>query len=646
MPGGQDPFRALAETTPDAIITATADDRIAYVNPAAERLLGYRADELQGELVTTIIPEGQRGIHHDAFERFVETGEATLVGHTVAVRALRRDGTEVPVELSLGAAGSGPDTVLTAVLRDVSDRERFQRNVDAQLAVTAVLAGTAAARDAPIVGTLAEALGWDVGALWLADHGDALRLAELWQADPEATATFARACREGRFRRGEGVPGRVWRDGEAEWLEEAGQAERFVRTEAAKADGLRTGVALPLVTEGAVIGVLEVFTCRHEPVDEALRDMLATVASQIGENLRRDQHATELARSNADLEHFAQIVAHDLTEPLNTIAGFADLLGRGDRAPDEQEEFVAAIASSARRGQDLLERILTLARFGAGDLEREPVDCEAVLADALTALRGPIEESGAAVVAGPLPTLMADRTLLSQVFQNLLANAVKFRRPGVAPMIRLSAERDDEAIWRFAVADNGQGTTAGDEIFQMFQRPVGQTQDGLGIGLSLCAKIVERHGGTIWFDSEPGAGTTFSFTLPADPESWSDAVEVARRCSEAFVEGGPLAVAPFLAEDLRWFPGLVRDSVSVRGREAYLAHHRAAASEGVSLDVEDQTLRDLGGGRVLNTGVLVITTPEGVERRPLVWLLTVQEGLIASIAAHGSEAEALASVGL
>ncbi|MEO6496750.1 MAG: ATP-binding protein [Solirubrobacteraceae bacterium] len=513
--GVMDPFRALAETTPDAILTADAEHRVVFMNPAAERLLGYSAQELVGQSVGIIVPEEQRPAHEAGFSRFVLTGEAHLVGMTVAVDALRADGTRVPVELSLGVVGGGAEITVTAVIRDVSERVRAQRHVAAQLAVTEILTGPdEPGQEARIVQELTAVLGWDIGALWLVE-GEHMRVSELWQADPAATVSFAEASRAATFRRGEGGPGMAWESIAPVWMEEAQRAGNFPRADAAAASGLATGVLLPLVTEGSVIGVLELYTRTLEPLNETLRDALATVASQIGESLRRQQHAADLARSNAELEQFAHVVAHDLSEPLRTISGFAELLERraaDDLEPDETQ-FLTAIVTSARRGQQILDSVLHLARLGTAEIDPLPINLDVVVSEALVGLRAMIEANEAVVDVDPLPTVSGDATQLGQVFQNLVANAVKFRAEA-APHVRISA-REREGSWLIEVADNGRGIEPEHPVFGMFERTGTPDEVGLGIGLAVCQTVVERHGGSIWFESTLGQGTTFFLTVPA-----------------------------------------------------------------------------------------------------------------------------------
>ena len=516
-----DPFRALAETTPDAIVTADATDHIVYVNPAGERLLGYSAAELIGQPVGTIVPVNLRSAHHGGLERYVRTRKARLVGTTVEVEVRRSDGTHVPVELSLGVAGD-KDITLTALIRDVSERVRRERHAVAQIAVTSILSEPDGPdQRARVVAALTQSLGWDVGVLWLA-QGSRFQVAELWQAQAEATATFAAACRASALSPGEGAG--VWSGVATEPAVVHGPDSASVhpRREAALAVGLQFGVALPLTTEGEIVGVLELFSAADASLDDGLRDMLTTVASQIAESVRRQQHASDLARSNADLlrsntdlDQFASIVAHDLTDPLRTIAGFAELLqARSHPQPDgEPIDYAGIILSSADRAQRILNSLLDFARIGSAAITDERADLNPVAADAVVALQAAIAESSASVSVAELPTVRGNAALLGQVLQNLLANAVKFRGEQ-PPVVTVSAERAG-GFWRIDVADNGRGIRPDVGVFEMFNRAGRTDESGLGIGLALCRKVVERHGGRIWFDTELGRGTTFHFTVPA-----------------------------------------------------------------------------------------------------------------------------------
>ncbi|ODS56510.1 MAG: hypothetical protein ABS36_07555 [Acidobacteria bacterium SCN 69-37] len=225
-----------------------------------------------------------------------------------------------------------------------------------------------------------------------------------------------------------------------------------------------------------------------------------------------------LARSNHELEQFAYLASHDLQEPLRMVSNYTQLLARRyhDQLDADAHEFIEFAVDGARRMQALINDLLQYARVDRRGREFRPVSTEAVVADALSNLAGAIAETEASLVVDPLPSITADRAQLVQVFQNLIGNAIKFHRPGEPPVVRVSAQREP-AAWRFAVADNGIGIEPRffERIFQMFQRLHARGDyPGTGIGLALCKKIVERHGGQMRVESAPDRGATFSFTIP------------------------------------------------------------------------------------------------------------------------------------
>lgn len=244
----------------------------------------------------------------------------------------------------------------------------------------------------------------------------------------------------------------------------------------------------------------------------AIRDI--TERKQVEQELAR--RAQDLARSNAELEQFAYVASHDLQEPLRMVSSFVQLLAKRykGKLDSDADEFIGFAVDGASRMQVLINDLLLLSRVGTRGREFAPTDADAVLRLTLDNLKRAIEDSGAAVNHDPLPQVMADATQLMQLFQNLIANAIKFRS-SARPEVHISAEQRP-GEWLFSFKDKGIGIEPQyhERIFGVFQRLHARGEyEGTGIGLAICRKIVERHGGRIWVESELGKGATFYFTL-------------------------------------------------------------------------------------------------------------------------------------
>ena len=227
----------------------------------------------------------------------------------------------------------------------------------------------------------------------------------------------------------------------------------------------------------------------------------------------------ELARSNRELEEFASIVAHDLRSPLLTISGYCQLLGEeyGERFDATAHDYLAQVVGGATRMGRLIEDILEYSRAGRSRDPLRPVDMQSVAAQATANLEGSIRGHDARIEVGPMPTVMGDQTQLVQLLQNLIDNGIKFRR-AETPLVRVTASPSN-GDWQFAVEDNGIGIAEEcfERIFHTFHRLHGREYPGTGIGLAVCKKIVERHGGRIWLASSVGQGATFYFTIAGKP---------------------------------------------------------------------------------------------------------------------------------
>ncbi|WP_328458719.1 CHASE3 domain-containing protein [Streptomyces sp. NBC_00386] len=236
-----------------------------------------------------------------------------------------------------------------------------------------------------------------------------------------------------------------------------------------------------------------------------------------------DAQAVELRRSNAELEQFAYVASHDLQEPLRKVASFCQLLEKryGDQLDDRARQYIDFAVDGAKRMQVLINDLLTFSRVGRVNDARLPVDLDQALSKALANLESSVTESGARIDRpDELPQVVGDPTLATMLWQNLVGNAVKFRHPDRPPHIRITCERDpeDPGSWRFCVTDNGIGIPGEfeDKVFVIFQRlHARDAYGGTGIGLALCKKIVEYHGGRIWIDTAHTDGTRFCFTIPS-----------------------------------------------------------------------------------------------------------------------------------
>jgi hypothetical protein len=291
-----------------------------------------------------------------------------------------------------------------------------------------------------------------------------------------------------------------------------------------KSFGVQAYACHPLMIAERLLGTLSFGTrTRKDFTDEELSFMKA-VADLVAAAMERKRTQTvlhltaeEAKRSNRDLEQFAYIASHDLQEPLRAVGGYVKLIQR--RFPEQMDEKAVQYINGAAEGADRMERLITdllaFSRVGTHGGAFAPASLDAVLDTALGNLSASIANARVKITRDPLPTLTVDATQMMQIFQNLIGNAIKFRseRP---PEIHIGAKREP-GRWVFSVRDNGIGIEPQyfDRIFQIFQRLHTRAHyPGTGIGLAICKKMVERHGGAIWVESQPGQGATFHFSLP------------------------------------------------------------------------------------------------------------------------------------
>ncbi len=293
--------------------------------------------------------------------------------------------------------------------------------------------------------------------------------------------------------------------------------------------GIRSEILVPMTAAGSPMGMISLMSTEPYAYEQAHVDLAQRVSNQISGAIAiarlyalRVEIEDELRRSNADLEQFAYVASHDLQEPLRMVASYMQLLRRryADKLGDDAQDFIEFAVDGAQRMQRLIDDLLAYSRIGTRGSPLEPTDSGEALLRAIDILEPRIDDRDADVSHGRLPRVKGDSGQLVQLFQNLLSNAIKYSQR--RPRIRVEAEAVDDG-WRFSVSDNGIGIESqyNDRIFELFRRLHGRDEySGTGIGLSICKKIVERHGGAMWVESEPGDGSTFYFTLqPVEEEA-------------------------------------------------------------------------------------------------------------------------------
>ena len=293
--------------------------------------------------------------------------------------------------------------------------------------------------------------------------------------------------------------------------EESQLQQRRAAASASTAKKTKFAVVFGTLVSSAIFGIVALFLfLTNSKLEYEVRQRMRT-------EQELEEQTQELARSNQELEKFAHIASHDLQEPLRMVSSYTQLLERRykDKLDSDANEFIAYAVDGAKRMQTQINDLLAYSRVTSQGHSMEATDCSAIFQNAIANLAGSIEESGAVVTQDPLPTVPADDSQLTSVFQNLIGNGIKYRGEQ-APQIHVSAvESGDE--WMFSISDNGIGIDPqfAERIFEIFQRLHSKEEyAGTGIGLAICKKVVERHGGRIWVESEPGTGSTFWFTLP------------------------------------------------------------------------------------------------------------------------------------
>jgi PAS domain S-box-containing protein len=311
--------RIVVETVADAIITIDAASTIMFVNPAAERIFGYAAEELLGAHMTMLMPDYLRHLHEAGMQRYVETGVKHIPWDGVELPGLHKSGREVPLEVTFGEFTLGGKRYFTGIARDVTERVRARRRLGAQYEVTRVLAESRDFRAGvpKILQAVCEALGWEVGLLWTLDRAEeVLRFTEAWHAPDVDVEEFERLSSRRVFARGEGMPGRVWAAGETLWVEDIAADKSFPRSALAERSDLHAAFGFTVLVQGEVVAVLEFFSREVRAPDEALLAMMAHVGSQMGQVIERQRAEDERTALREEMIRIQDAQLAELSTPL------------------------------------------------------------------------------------------------------------------------------------------------------------------------------------------------------------------------------------------------------------------------------------------------------------------------------------------
>jgi PAS domain S-box-containing protein len=528
-------LQMLVQSSPLAIYTRDEDGLLTSWNPAAEKMYGWKASEVLGRRLPSV--PGEARAESDGLRMRLLAGEP-FIKHEA--RRIRRDGSSIEIDASLGPLRdvNGNVTGIIAVVTDITQRKQLEQRQAMEHKVTRLLAESASLEDVmpKLLQTICEALGCACGARRIWDEREQkITCGETWNESSAEVEQFLGLSREPRVlpQSSGGLLRRVLASGEPTWISDMAGDTSFRRGPEALRAGLRSAFAFPIRFGNEILGVMEFFSRESHQPDEALVQSTRAIGSQIGQFMARRQAEEALRGMNVglerrvaertaalesayrELESFSYSVSHDLRAPLGVIASFAGVLSRQEagRISEDGIRILSLIDVNAQRMGRLIDALLELMRVSRRALARKELDMAAIAGKACEELGRSYPQ--ARIELGALPAAQGDAMLVSQVYANLVGNALKFSSRTASPRVEVGAEARDGAAVYF-VRDNGAGFKMdhSGKLFKPFERLHTEAEfEGTGIGLALVHLIVQRHGGRIWAEGAPGRGATFRFTL-------------------------------------------------------------------------------------------------------------------------------------
>jgi two-component system CheB/CheR fusion protein len=517
---------AIIESSDDAIITKDLNGIITSWNAAAERLFGYKPDEIVGRSILTLIPTDR---HHEEPGIIARVRRGERIDHYETVRR-RKDGTIFDISVTVSPLKDQKGQIIGAskIARDITDRIKNERRRTAQYAVASLLAGSwSTAEVGPrVIESIASIGNWVAGSIWLRDvAAERLECSITWHADIPGLNRFATATEVTVLSAGEGLPGRVTMSRKPVWIADLASDHNFPRAGNAAAANLKGALAFPLIAEGEVNGVLELFTPETVAPDDDLLSLLEALGSQIGLFIHRRQMLAELKlqkeaaeSANAAKDRFLATLSHELRTPLTPILIWAGGMVNDPSLSPEIDEGLRMICRNVELEARLIDDLLDLTRIARGKLQLHlrKSDAHDLLGHAMEIVRDEISSRKLKLSLELNATdhfVLADAPRLQQVFWNLLKNASKFT-PGQGAVTIRTSNPQPQALW-IEIIDTGIGIEPQhlEKIFDAFEQ--GSTrQGGLGLGLAISKAIVEMHHGSIRaFSDGPGKGAKFVIDL-------------------------------------------------------------------------------------------------------------------------------------
>jgi len=472
-------FQLMVDASPNALILVNNQGKIAYLNSFAEELFQYRKQDLLGIDLTSLIPVKFKKEHPYLLQSYFQNPSSRQMGENKELYALKKDGSEFPVEIGLNPIATVDGVLVLTSIIDITERKKAteQFRLVVESAPNAIILVNNVG-EISLVNKQTETLfGYSRDEL-IGETVEILLPIHLKNSHPNLRNMFLDAPKTRAMGAGRDLYAR-------------------------RKDGSEFPVE---------IGLNPIETINGNQVLASIIDI--SERKKIEEALHN--HSKKIEEKNKELEQFTYIASHDLQEPLNTIISYIGFIRENsDRKLNEIEENgFRYMQEGAYRMKELIKGLMDYSRLGK-KTELKKVDSKLLVQSVCEDLNFILKKSNAQIHVGELPKLYAFETELRLLFQNLISNAIKFIEPGVTPNISISSEKQN-SIWKFSVKDNGIGINSKykEKIFTIFQRLHGRNEyEGTGIGLAHCRKIAEIHNGDIWVDSEVGKGSTFHFTI-------------------------------------------------------------------------------------------------------------------------------------